>query len=238
MQLQLFFFCPPTHNAQALFNQLAGIRRLGLQCHLAGFDLGHVEDVVDQLQQVLATIEDVLCIALVSLVSERAEHFTQHDFRETVDGVEWCAQFMAHIGQEFTLGAIGFLGANFLDFVFLGKIGDMRPAGFQIVDSPAQLGLIFRQRSFMTLEVRDVGTKADQAAISGGAFRIVKPATIGQLDFVGIHAIGLAMHSLDGAGGSFLDHGIGEAGFEVAIPQIEEVTELSVPQHQAPPGIP
>ena len=40
-----------------------------------------------------------------------AEHFGLHHFGETENGVEWRAQFVAHLRQEARLGNIGGLGA-------------------------------------------------------------------------------------------------------------------------------
>src|SRR3546814_2447831 len=77
----------------------------------ACLDLGDVENVVDQGQQVLRALVDVGGIALVLRAAERAQQLALHDFREADDGVQRRAQLMAHVGQELRLGAVGELGA-------------------------------------------------------------------------------------------------------------------------------
>ena len=73
-------------------------------------DLRHIEDVVDDVQQVLAAFMDEPCIVAVARFAERAKQLAVDDLGEADHGVEWGAQLMAHIGEELRLGAAGALG--------------------------------------------------------------------------------------------------------------------------------
>ena len=119
------------HQAHRVLGHLLQPHRLEPQVHLAGLDLGHVEDVVDQRQQVLAGAEDVLRVFLVALVAERAEHLADHDLGEAVDGVERRAQLVAHIGQELALGLVGALGADLFRLVFVRQFGGLLAAALE-----------------------------------------------------------------------------------------------------------
>src|SRR5262249_23228960 len=67
-------------------------------------------NVLDQTQQVQGAVVDVFGIALVAYRTQGAEHLAPHDLGEAEDRVERRAQLVAHIGQEFGLGAAGRLG--------------------------------------------------------------------------------------------------------------------------------
>ena len=75
-----------------------------------GLDLGQIEHVVDQAEQVAAVGLDV---------GERLAQFGRHlavelvedDLGEAQDRVQRRAQLVAHVGQEFRLGAAGHLEA-------------------------------------------------------------------------------------------------------------------------------
>jgi hypothetical protein len=109
----------------SVFDHVLQRQRLEPQVHLAGLDLRHVEDVVDQRQQVLARRQNVLGIASVAGIAQGAEHLADHDLREAVDGVQRRAQLVAHIGQEFALGLVGALGAHLLGLVLARKFGEL-----------------------------------------------------------------------------------------------------------------
>ena len=61
------------HDAANAFHDMAGIDRLGLDLHLAGLDLGDIEQIVDQRQQVRAGMMDVAGIFAVT-VDDVASH--------------------------------------------------------------------------------------------------------------------------------------------------------------------
>ena len=66
-----------------------------------GLDFGHVENIVDDTQQVFAAAVDIVGIFTVFFRAKRAEHPGLQDFGKPDDGIERCSQFMRHIGEEF-----------------------------------------------------------------------------------------------------------------------------------------
>ncbi len=79
-------------------------KRLDRQRHLAGFDLREIEDVVDQLQQVLAGGLNLLQIGDRSLLSVVRRFFLQQLAVED-DRIQRRPQLVAHAGEEIALGA-------------------------------------------------------------------------------------------------------------------------------------
>ena len=92
---------------------------------MAGFDLGQIEHVIDEAEQMLA-------VGLQAF--EYAEHLlrwlairaVRHQFGVAQDRVERCAQLMAHIGKELRLVLARFfkLAALVLDFVEQSNVLD------------------------------------------------------------------------------------------------------------------
>ena len=77
-----------------------------LQSQLAGLDLGQVEDVVDDRQQVLARGVDLgQALGLLRRGAGALQQVGQAD-----DGVHRRADLVAHVGQEGALGPVGGLG--------------------------------------------------------------------------------------------------------------------------------
>ena len=66
--------------------------------------------------------------SLIFVGAERAEHARFHDLGEADDGVERRAQLVAHVGEEFRLRLVGFLGAGLFLGVFLGEFGECAAA--------------------------------------------------------------------------------------------------------------
>src|SRR5574343_731116 len=58
--------------------------------HFSGFNLGKVEDFVDQVEQVLATMLDEMGVFLMRGVG----HFVPEEFGKAEDAVEWRAQLV------------------------------------------------------------------------------------------------------------------------------------------------
>ena len=87
----------------------ATLNELRVSSSLAGLDLGEVEDVVDQLQQVAAAVEDVVGVLELPVV-QVAKGLVAEDLGEADDGIERGAQLVAHAGEELALGAVGGLG--------------------------------------------------------------------------------------------------------------------------------
>ena len=86
-----------------------GEQAVVLDLQLPGLDLRQVENVVDQLEQVLAAGADradvVAALGLVAVVGVADEQLG-----EAEDAVERRANLVAHVGQELALGAVGGLG--------------------------------------------------------------------------------------------------------------------------------
>ncbi len=78
----------------------------GLQFQLAGFDLGEVQEVVDNGEQYLPGLADgfqVVALLLIEFAAGQQLYHAQH-------AVHGCADLVAHSGQEFTLGMGGAFG--------------------------------------------------------------------------------------------------------------------------------
>ena len=79
-----------------------------LDFDLPGLDLGEVEDVVDDFQQVLAvSLYRVNRLDVVRFLDP-----AEQQVREAEDGSHWGADLVAHVGQEFTLGPRGGFGRD------------------------------------------------------------------------------------------------------------------------------
>lgn len=80
-----------------LIQQGLNLKSLQIQRHLACLDLGEVEDVVDESEQVLAGTVDLLEVRLdfrgSRIVGFLLEHFAIAD-----DGVQGCPQLVGHVG--------------------------------------------------------------------------------------------------------------------------------------------
>jgi len=111
----------PENHAQGFRERLGQIKFLHVELHPAGFDLRHIQDVVDHLEQIVPAGENVVAIFLILLRTQRPEHAAFHDLGKSNDGIERRAQLVAHIGEELGLGLIGFLGAVFFPGIFLGR---------------------------------------------------------------------------------------------------------------------
>ena len=80
----------------------------GFELHAPGLDLGQVEDVVEQLEQVPAGVEDVAEVLLLPVV-DVTEHALQQHLGEPDHGVERRAQLVRHAGEELGLVPAGHL---------------------------------------------------------------------------------------------------------------------------------
>ena len=65
-QLQSVFFCPAPQNADNLTNHIVHLHDFGIERHLAGFNLGHIKDVIDEREEMLAGEQDIVHIFLVA----------------------------------------------------------------------------------------------------------------------------------------------------------------------------
>lgn len=73
--------------AKCFFDQRCQIDLLAVDPHMAGFDLRHIEDVVDDVKQMLAAVMNIAGIFRIFRRSDRAEHFIEKNFRKTENGV-------------------------------------------------------------------------------------------------------------------------------------------------------
>ena len=105
-----------------LFDRILHAEAVIRQLHPAGLDLAQVEDVVDQLEQVLAGRVNVLQ-ALLPLLRREIDQVVLEDLAESEDGIERCAQLVAHVCQELALQTrdLGDLRIGDLDLALLRR---------------------------------------------------------------------------------------------------------------------
>ena len=82
---------------------LAEVEAHPLQVQPARLDLGKIEDVVDNRQEVLAGIDHRAGVFPLP----RREAAVEEQFGHAHDGVERRADFVAHVGKEVALGLAG-----------------------------------------------------------------------------------------------------------------------------------
>src|SRR5262249_5494734 len=130
---------PLPHEGQGVVDRGRQIEVSQLQLHPSRFDLGEVENVVDQGQEVLAGGVDVLQV-LVLLLVELAEHTLAQNLREADDRVQRRTELVGHVGQELGLVLAGRfkLSALVLDLEkqagVLERQGRLRGEGGEKVD--------------------------------------------------------------------------------------------------------
>ena len=133
-----------------------GIEGGNPQGHAPGLDLGHVEDVVDEGQEVIAAaLDDGQALAL----GGRQLGVPDQYLGEANDGVHGGTDFVAHVGQEGALGLVG--GLQFrralgnLDLQCLVEVQQVLPRLLQVVFFFTQAGLGSHQISRDALPDRD-----------------------------------------------------------------------------------
>ncbi len=97
------------HHRADSADHLAKQDRLRMNLHASGFDLGEVEDVVDDAEEIFARRVNVVQKPAVPRI-EIAGDVGDEDLRESDDGVERRAQLVTRRRQEDALRAIRFLG--------------------------------------------------------------------------------------------------------------------------------
>ncbi len=75
--------------------------------HPSRFDLGEIEDVVDEAQQVLPSVLDLVEIGHHGFEA-LLPHLVHQQFAIEKDRVEGCAELVAHVRHEGALGTVGF----------------------------------------------------------------------------------------------------------------------------------
>ena len=81
-------------------DDFAQIEDAFVEIELAGFSLREVEDIVDDPQQMRATVVDVGGIAVVLLIADFPEDFAAHHIGKADDRVERGAQLVTHRGKK------------------------------------------------------------------------------------------------------------------------------------------
>ena len=101
-----------------LVDQRRELHRLRIELELAGLDLGEVEHLVDEAEQVRAGAVHALQ-RLQRLLRAEARRVGDHHLGQPDDGVERRAQLVAHAGDELrlVLARLGELTVLVLDFV-------------------------------------------------------------------------------------------------------------------------
>ena len=95
------------HEGEGVLERAAPASKVvSVELHLAGLDLGQVEHVVEQGEQVPPGVADVPEVVLLALV-EVAEHPLEQDLREADHRVERSAQLVRHAREELRLVLAG-----------------------------------------------------------------------------------------------------------------------------------
>jgi len=155
---------------------------------------------------------------------------------------------VTHVGEEFRFGLVGFFGAGFFFGVFLGKFGEkLRLAfefglrAFEVDDVGGEAHVVVDELLFVFLDLRNIGTDRDVAAVLGAALADVQPATVVELRLecprAGRERTRQARadfrHAAD------FDHGlVGCALLHRRVRQLVQPLEMRVAQHEAVLGVP
>ena len=103
VEFEIFLLRPDGQHLDRIFHRNAQIEIQGLQLQLAGFNLGEIQNLVDDRQQRLATgAHDLGVLALFG-----GQFRVQQQSRHANYPVHRRANLVAHIGQELALGAVG-----------------------------------------------------------------------------------------------------------------------------------
>ena len=241
--VELLFLGTRGDHAHGFAEQRIEREVLEVETDAAGLDLRHVEDVVDDFEQILPAAADVAAVLVIFLRAERPEHVGFHDLGETDDGVERRAQLVAHIGEEFRFRLIGFFGTRLFGGVFLGQFRRAMLRGAQVRDGRHQALFAVDQFFFVRLERGDVGADRHVAAILGAPLADVQPAAVLEL------RLERAGARNGGAGGDdlvahhrFLTGGnhrfIRGAHRDGLVGQIVQLLEVGIAQYQPIIGVP
>ena len=181
-QLDLLLLGLPADHPHRGVHRINRVDELRRDRHLAGFNLGNVENVVDHVEQVLAGREDVAGIVLVRGMAERAGEFVHHDFRETDDGIQRRAQFVAHVGEEGRLGEGGVLGLGLLLGILARQGLGLAFRALEIERSALHLLLLLLQLFLVADVLGHIDADRQQATIGSRALDHLQPAPGAQGD--------------------------------------------------------
>ena len=92
--------------ADAIPDRLVDVDRPKIQLEFAGFDLGEINQVVGEADDMLARGEHVFQIGFVTFVADRAEALFDHHFGKAENGLQGRADLVADGGQKLCLASI------------------------------------------------------------------------------------------------------------------------------------
>jgi len=151
---------------------------------------------------------------------------------------------VAHIGEEFRLGLVGFLGAAFLFGIFLreirkflGLLFERRLRALEIDDIGRQPQIVVHQPLLVALDLGDVGADRHEAAVLGAPLADVQPASVVELRLEGARTrrggLGVGDASPDFRHVADLDDRlVGRADGDGGIRQLVQALEMRIAQHQ------
>ena len=128
IELNVAIFTAVSDQGQNGTNQIGDFDILFTESGLAGFNLGQVQYVVDNFEQMLSGNMDVIGEFSVFDAANGPKGLHLHDFRKPDDGIERRAQLMTHHGKERGFGVICGLGA--ITSVNEGLHHFLEPVGF------------------------------------------------------------------------------------------------------------
>ncbi len=158
--------------------QIAQVQRLQLELHVAGFDLGQIQHIVDQLQQLVpGPMDDVGMPDL--FVVEVAGAVLSQLIAEDQDAVERRTQLVGHVGEEFRLVAvghrelIGLFAQPPLGSLAMADIDDHRLYQLFVAAAQGRQTDLHRQRAAVTVKTEQLAVAAHPSRL--GMFRIALP---------------------------------------------------------------
>ena len=117
-EFQTFFLRLLCHQRGGAIQHIVQPEWHALQAHLAGLNLGEIQNIVDDRQQGIARRIDLLHIVQLT----RRQLGAQRQVRQANDGVHRRADLMAHVGKKLAFRAGGLLGAVACLLQFTGLV--------------------------------------------------------------------------------------------------------------------
>ncbi len=106
VQVNFFAFDHRQGQGHQLLYQIAQVDVLYRQRQVSGFDPRHIQNFINQLQQVLAGLQNFVNTLLL-VGCQRFLLIGIDQLAESQNSVQGCAQFMAHLRQKLRLGIVG-----------------------------------------------------------------------------------------------------------------------------------
>ena len=107
--VQSFLLALAAENGVDVLDQLGKGELLVLERHPSGFDAGHVQNVVDQIQQM---VRAVAYFGQVVFDFRRRLRIVHGDVVQPDDGVHRSPDLMGHVGKKDRFGLVGLLGGR------------------------------------------------------------------------------------------------------------------------------